>query len=73
MKTTNEYVMAVGETLYRDTSKAVFAAIAVSALTQGGDAIDEVRERLVEEWWVLFDNGIVPQRPLVSRARSEAR
>lgn len=59
----NEYARAVDERLYEQTPKAVFAAVAVSALTTGGDYLNEANGRLLEEWWILYDNGIVPQKP----------
>jgi hypothetical protein len=43
--------------------KSVFAAIAVSALTQGGDYLEKATVRVCDEWRVLHDNGIVPQKP----------
>lgn len=62
MKTLNEYVGTLG-TLYSKTPKAVFAAIAVSTLTCGGDELDKARARLLEEWRILHQAGIVPQAP----------
>lgn len=62
MKSKNSYALTLGD-LYARTPKAVFAAIAVSALTSGGDCISEARARLLEEWKILYDNGIVPQKP----------
>lgn len=47
--------------------KMVALAVAVSALTNGGDQIDLARERFITEWWTLFDNGIVPQKPPFQR------
>ncbi len=61
VKATNCYQQALSESLYRDCPKAVLAAIAVSALTQGGDFVDEADQRLITEWDVLHGNGIVPQ------------
>lgn len=49
--------------IYTRCPKAVFAAIAVSALTLGGDYLEEARPRILAEWWCLFDNGIVTQKP----------
>lgn len=43
--------------------KMVALAVAVSALTLGGDQLDFARDRFITEWWTLFDNGIVPQKP----------
>ncbi len=58
----NEYAAQLGR-LYDRTPKAVLAAIAVSMLTDGGDALDEAQERLLNEWSILHECGIVPQRP----------
>lgn len=60
-KATNVYQRVLTEALYRDCPKAALAAIAVSALTQGGDFVDEADQRLVTEWDILHGNGIVPQ------------
>ena len=58
----NEYADAIG-LIFNDTPKTVLAAIAVSALTIGGDQLDKAVERVVREWLTLYANGIVPQRP----------
>ncbi len=60
-KTTNEYAQQLEN--YDAIPKAVLAAIAVSALTCGGDYLDEATRRINNEWQVLFDAGIVPQKP----------
>jgi hypothetical protein len=59
----NEYAAEVGGDVFEKCPKAVFAAIAVSALTLGGDYLEETRQRVIAEWWALHDNGIVPQKP----------
>lgn len=66
-KQMNSYANELGGMLYGDAPKAVLAAIAVSALTCGGDLLAEAKERLLREWWILFDNGIVPQKPTFPR------
>lgn len=58
----NEYASALGP-LFEEMPKAVLAAVAVSALTIGGDEIDQAAERVAREWCVLHQTGIVPQRP----------
>jgi hypothetical protein len=69
-KRSNEYADVV-RSIYDRTPKAVFAALAVSLMAcrdngegetgdSGGDAI---LEALLEEWSILHENGIVPQRP----------
>lgn len=62
-KTGNEYAEVLGQELYDKTPKAVFAAIAISALTCGGDQMSEARERILAEWLALYQNRIVPQKP----------
>jgi hypothetical protein len=58
----NEYNLLLGS-LYEKIPKAVFAAIAVSVITQGGDYLDEASALILDEWKVLYQNGIVPQCP----------
>lgn len=58
----NEYADALGK-LFDEVPKAVFAAIAVSALTNGGDQLAEARSKVAAEWLTLWQNGIVPQPP----------
>ena len=60
--TNNDYARALGD-LFDKTPKTVLAAIAVSALTTGGERIAEARAEVLREWLVLYQNGIVPQRP----------
>jgi hypothetical protein len=70
IKLLNEYALAVNLSergphadLYAETPKAVWAAIAVSEATNGGDRICEARELVLREWWALYRAGIVPQEP----------
>jgi hypothetical protein len=58
----NEYADSLGD-LFDDCPKSVLAAIAVSALTCGGDFLDESAKRLADEWLVLYQQGVVSQRP----------
>lgn len=60
-KVTNEYSRQVS--FYDQCPKAVFAAIAVSALTVGGDHLDKASNLILMEWWALYENGIVSQNP----------
>lgn len=39
--------------------KSVLAAIAVSALTNGGDELEHAKERVLEEWGALYINDVV--------------
>lgn len=59
----NEYAFAAGPDVFERAPKTVWAALAVSFASNGGDYIDEVRDRIVREWWILHENGIVPQKP----------
>lgn len=63
MKITNEYAESIG--YYARVPKAVFAAVAVSALTIGGDYLDDAEPRFAREWWALYNAGVVSQRPTV--------
>lgn len=63
MKLTNEYAHALDDRFYRTIPKAVLAAIAVSYASEGGDNLADAQERVREEWGILYDNGIVPQKP----------
>jgi hypothetical protein len=69
-KLTNEYADALPYALYTDCPKAVFAAIAVSYATTGGDHMEAAEANVLREWWTLYENGIVPQKP--NRAKPEA-
>jgi hypothetical protein len=71
MKLRNDYMSELG-TLYAATPKAVFAAIAVSYATCGGDYIERAHENVLRDWWVLHENGIVPQRPPYPKPPSPA-
>ena len=61
-KTGNEYASELGY-LFDEMPKAVIAAIAVSALTSGGDWLEKAPQRVAKEWIVLHEQGIVPQPP----------
>jgi hypothetical protein len=65
-KTSNEYAQSLGD-VFDKTPKAVFAAIAASFATCGGDYLNEAQMRIINEWWTLYENGIVPQKPLFPR------
>jgi hypothetical protein len=56
----NEYASCLG-TLFDRAPKAVLAAIAVSYASV--DHLPLARINVLREWWLLYDNGIVPQRP----------
>lgn len=63
IKLSNEYVAVLGP-LFERTPKAVLGAVVVSLLSCGGDDLEQVRARLLNEWRVLHENGIVPQAPV---------
>lgn len=67
MKIHNSYMLELGK-IYSECPKAILAAIAVSSLTQGGDYIDEAKQRLANEWLILPRNSIV-QKPIGEAAR----
>lgn len=60
-KLLNEYVEAIPREVYESTPKAVWAAIAISLATCGGDTLDDAARAVVHEWSILKLNGIVPQ------------
>ena len=60
---TNGYQWALGLSLFDEIPKSVLAAIAVSAVTNGGIDIEAAAFRVAKEWDVLHANGIVPQKP----------
>ena len=63
-KQMNEYAGAIAPDLYAAIPKAVFAAIAVSAVFNQGVQLERgetVNTYLVREWDTLHRNGLVPQ------------
>jgi hypothetical protein len=58
----NEYAAELGD-MFDEMPKAVLAAIAVSALTCGGDILDKAALLAAVEWATLHGQGIVPQAP----------
>jgi hypothetical protein len=68
MKTSNEYVAALGVELFGAIPKAVLAAIAVSFATSGGDRLDDAAALVITEWHTLHQAGIIPQ-PVPARHR----
>ena len=68
----NEYAAQCGDLLDRTPKAvfAVFAAIAYSYASAGGDlSPEEAQDNLLREWRFLHDNGIVPQKPPSAPAR----
>jgi hypothetical protein len=63
-KQRNSYQEELTATFYAQCPKAVFAAMAVSyASRQVNEDFAHVEAELLNEWQVLYDNGIVPQKP----------
>ena len=62
MKIHNGYTAAIGK-MYADTPKAVFAAIAVSFCSTGGEQLQDAEENLLREWTALWYSGVVSQKP----------
>lgn len=60
-KLSNEYADVLPREVYENTPKAVWAAIAISFATCGGDRLDEATQAVLREWGILKGNGIVPQ------------
>ena len=66
--TTNAYAGAFDQDLYDRIPKAVWAAIAISRITCGGDLLDRdtlggAEKYIIDEWDILHAAGIVPQGP----------
>ena len=59
----NEYQAALGQEFFDACPKAVFAALAVSLVSGGGEHLEEATSCLRAESQTLFDNGIVAQAP----------
>jgi hypothetical protein len=64
-KISNEYAEMLGGY----PPKAVIAGVVVSLLMRFGETTDrdEINRLFVEEWKVLNDNGIIPQKPKFRR------
>jgi len=62
IKLHNDYAAALGR-LFAECPKSVFAAIAVSALTCGGEQLQDAQYQVWNEWRILHENGIVEQKP----------
>lgn len=59
----NPYIEALDKGVFDKIPKSVWAAIAISALTAGGDRLPESTDEVIHEWWMLYYNRIVPQKP----------
>jgi hypothetical protein len=66
MKRPNSYQAAIARRLYAETPKAVFAALAASYIINHHDADAgelNLDAELLDEWRLLYEQGIVPQAP----------
>ncbi len=61
-KLSNCYQQAFGK-LYANTPKAVFAALVYSYTSAGGDYPEKAIQNFLNEWQILYDQEIIPQRP----------
>lgn len=62
VKSMNQYAEQFGQQ-YAKIPKSVFAAVAFSFASSGGDHMGEGVKRFTDEWKILFENGIVQQKP----------
>lgn len=63
-KKINVYSGHLTSDFYSSCPKAVFAALAVSLMANHlATDVDFVEQSLLKEWNILYENGIVPQRP----------
>lgn len=62
-KLSNVYADLIPGEIYAAIPKTVWAAIAISLATCGGDHLDDAVRAIVCEWRILHQNGIVPQKP----------
>ncbi len=62
LKKMNSYAEELGSDLYEACPKAVFAAMAASFASSGGSFMEMARKRVITEWAVLHEQGIVPQQ-----------
>lgn len=71
MHSINRYEGWVSD-IYDSTPKAVFAAIAVSfaVMHSGDEDFAKAQDEVLREWWTLYDNGIIPQKPRKPRPAS---
>ena len=49
--------------LFDTCPKTVWAAIAISLCTCGGDRIEEAEQAILSEWQALYQAGVVSQKP----------
>lgn len=67
-KKENDYQKLLTREFYDKCPKAVLAAIAVSyVLNHLGTKPEEAEEVILNEWHLLHNNGIIPQKPFRER------
>ena len=70
--TGNEYMDFLGDDFDR-MPKAVLAAIAVSLASRlTSDNKEEAANLIRREWWILYQNGIIKQKPRVPNVKTGA-
>ena len=57
----NSYAAALDVQFYRDTPKAVLAAVLVSTLLREGWILAEMERAIINEWDTLHTSAIIPQ------------
>lgn len=63
----NEYVDSLPGSFYDDIPKAVWAAMFLSyEINLGAAEIKDLPALVMKEWHALYNNGIVPQKPIAS-------
>lgn len=62
--TSNCYIESLPDGMFDKIPKSVWAAIAISSLTCGGDQLSHAQKRIMDEWLALFENNIVTQKPM---------
>lgn len=68
----NAYIESLDAFVFDIIPKSVWAAIAISALTSGGDRLSEATNAVMREWEALHQNGIVKQKPKTRKAKNVA-
>ena len=63
VKARNNYVDGIPLQLYNRIPKAVWAALALSYASQGGENFNGVMDKIFDEWSKLYLNDVVPQKP----------
>ena len=66
-KKRNDYMTMFEGKVYERTPKSVFAAVCASLLSTGGERREDAQPGFLEEWRILHEQGIVPQKPCISK------